>query len=50
MLPTFVFAISAHTGDLFSGLWYPVGWTLLSLVTVIFFFRETRDTDITADA
>lgn len=50
LLPTFVFAISAHTGDLFSGLWYPVGWTLLSLVTVIFFFRETRDTDITADA
>ena len=50
LLPTFVFAISTQTGDLFSGLWYPVGWTLLSLVVVIFFFRETRDIDITADA
>lgn len=49
LLPTFVFAISTQTGDLFSGLWYPVGWTLLSLVVVIFFFGEMRDIDITAD-
>jgi hypothetical protein len=47
LLPTFVFAISAQTGDIFSGLWYPLGWTLVSLIALILFFRETRDVDIT---
>lgn len=46
LLPTFVFAISAQTGDIFSGLWYPLGWTFVSLVALILFFRETRDVDI----
>jgi hypothetical protein len=46
LLPTFVFAISAQTGDIFSGLWYPLGWTFVSLVALILFFRETRDVNI----
>ncbi|WP_454754280.1 hypothetical protein [Cupriavidus necator] len=49
LLPTFVFAISAQTGNIFSGLWYPLGWTIVSLVA-LWLFRETRDVDITADA
>uniref|UniRef100_UPI003F495A14 MFS transporter n=1 Tax=Cupriavidus yeoncheonensis TaxID=1462994 RepID=UPI003F495A14 len=49
LLPTFVFAIAAQTGNMLSGLWYPVGWTKLSLVALCF-FRETRDVDIAADA
>ncbi|MFM0671599.1 MFS transporter [Paraburkholderia sediminicola] len=48
LLPTFVFAISAQTGNMFSGLWYPVGWVVVSLIVLIFFFRETRDVDISA--
>ncbi|KPJ36804.1 hypothetical protein BMUNKI379_00670 [Burkholderia multivorans] len=46
LLPTFVFAISAQTGDIFSGLWYPLGWTVVSLIALILFFRETRDVNI----
>jgi len=46
LLPTFVFAISAQTGDIFSGLWYPLGWTFVSLIALILFFRETRDVNI----
>ncbi|WP_230952716.1 MFS transporter [Burkholderia multivorans] len=48
LLPTFVFAISTQTGNIFSGLWYPLGWTLIALVVLILFFRETRDVDISA--
>jgi nitrate/nitrite transporter NarK len=48
LLPTVVFAISSQTGNIFSGLWYPVGWCLLSVVVLLAFFRETRDVDITA--
>lgn len=48
LLPTFVFAISTQTGNIFSGLWYPLGWTLIALVALLLFFRETRDVDITA--
>ncbi|HDV6318759.1 TPA: MFS transporter [Burkholderia multivorans] len=46
LLPTFVFAISAQTGNIFSGLWYPLGWTGVSLIALILFFRETRDVNI----
>ncbi|MGO4330351.1 MFS transporter [Cupriavidus sp. 2TAF22] len=47
LLPTFVFGISAQTGSIFSGLWYPICWTIVSLLALIF-FKETRDIDITA--
>ncbi|WP_249359306.1 MFS transporter [Cupriavidus sp. 2SB] len=49
LLPTVVFAISSQTGNIFSGLWYPVGWCGLSLVVLLIWFRETRDVDIMAD-
>ncbi len=49
LLPTFVFALSAQSGNMFAGLWYPFGWTVVSLVALLF-FRETRDIDIAADA
>ncbi len=49
LLPTVVFAISSQTGNIFSGLWYPVGWCSLSLVVLLIWFRETRDVDIMAE-
>lgn len=49
LLPTFVFAISAQTGNIYSGLWYPLAWTVVSLIVLVLFFRETRDVDIMAD-
>lgn len=42
-LPTTAFAIVAATGDLYSGLWYPVGIAAFTLVFGLFFLPETRE-------
>jgi MFS family permease len=47
LLPTTSFAIVATTGNIYSGLWYPVAIAAMSLVIGILFLRETKDTDIT---
>jgi MFS-type transporter involved in bile tolerance (Atg22 family) len=41
-LPTIAFAIVAATGDIYAGLWYPVGVALLTLVIGFFFLPETK--------
>jgi MFS family permease len=46
-LPATVFAIVAATGNIYSGLWYPVGVALMSLVIGFLFLPETKDVDIT---
>jgi MFS family permease len=46
-LPATVFAIVAWTGNIYSGLWYPVGVALMSLVIGFLFLPETKDVDIT---
>jgi len=46
-LPALVFAIAAATGNIYSGLWYPVGVALMSLVIGFLFLPETKDVDIT---
>src|SRR5881227_2772977 len=48
-LPATVFAIVAATGNIYSGLWYPVGVAVMSLVIGFLFLPETKDVDITAD-
>ncbi len=45
-LPATVFAIVAWTGNIYSGLWYPVGIALMSLVVGFLFLPETKDVDI----
>jgi len=45
-LPATVFAIAAWTGNIYSGLWYPVGIALMSLVIGFLFLPETKDVDI----
>jgi MFS family permease len=45
-LPATVFAIVAWTGNIYSGLWYPVGVALMSLVIGLMFLPETKDVDI----
>jgi MFS family permease len=47
-LPTTAFAIVAATGDIYSGLWYPVGIAALTLVVGTLFVKETKDVDIAA--
>ncbi len=45
-LPTTSFAIVAATGDIYSGLWYPVIIATLTLVVGALFVRETKDVDL----
>jgi MFS family permease len=47
-LPATVFAIVAATGNIYSGLWYPIGVAALSFVVGLIFLPETKDRDITA--
>ena len=46
LLPTFAFAIVAATGDIYSGLWYPIVFAAMTLVVGMLLVRETRGTDI----
>jgi MFS family permease len=45
-LPTTAFAIVAATGDIYSGLWYPIVIAALTLVVGLLFVRETKDSAI----
>jgi MFS family permease len=46
-LPATVFAIVAATGNIYSGLWYPIGIAAMSFVVGLLFLPETKDRDIT---
>jgi len=41
-LPTIAFAMVAATGDIYYGLWYPIGIAVLTLVVGLFLLPETR--------
>jgi hypothetical protein len=45
-LPPTAFAIVASTGNIFSGLWYPIVIALMTLVIGFFFLPETKDRDL----
>ncbi len=45
-LPPTMFAIIASTGDIYSGLWYPVVIALMTFVVGMLFLPETKDRDI----
>jgi len=47
-LPATVFAIVAATGNIYSGLWYPIGVAAMSFVVAVIFLPETKDVDIAA--
>jgi len=47
-LPPTAFAIAASTGDIFSGLWYPIVVALGTFVIGLIFMPETKDRDIFA--
>jgi MFS family permease len=48
LLPTLSFAIVAQTGNIYSGLWYPVGVAALTVVIGLIFVPETRQRDLDA--
>ncbi len=45
-LPATVFAIVAATGNIYSGLWYPIVIAAMSFVIGLIFLPETKDRDI----
>jgi hypothetical protein len=48
-LPPIAFAIVAKTGNIYSGLWYPVIVAVLTLVIGSLFVKETKNVDIRSD-
>ena len=48
-LPPIAFAIVAKTGDIYSGLWYPVVIAVITLVIGTIFVHETRNVDIESE-
>ncbi len=37
---------SATGGDIYAGLWYPIGVALMTLIVGVLFLRDTKDVDI----
>ena len=48
-LPPIAFAIVAATGSIYSGLWYPIVVSVITLLIGVLFVHETRDVDIRSD-
>jgi MFS family permease len=48
-LPAAAFAIVAIDGNMYAGLWYPLGFTVLSACVAMLFLRETRGSDLHAE-
>jgi len=48
LLPPLAFALTAASGDIYSGLWYPVAVAALTFIVGLAFLPETRNRDITA--
>jgi MFS family permease len=48
MLPLLATAIVASTGNIYSGLWYPIIVSLMTVVVGFFFLSETKARDFTA--
>jgi hypothetical protein len=40
------FAMVASTGDIYDGLWYPIGFALMTFVIGLLFMKETKDRDL----
>lgn len=49
MLPLLATAMVAASGDIYYGLWYPIGVAVMTLVIGTLFLRETKDRDIHQD-
>ncbi len=47
MLPLLATAIVAATGNIYNGLWYPIGVAVMTLIVGGIFLKDTKDVDIT---
>jgi hypothetical protein len=46
MLPLLATALVAWSGDIYFGLWYPIGIAIMTVVIGLLFLRDTKDVDI----
>src|SRR5262245_44296664 len=46
MLPLLDTAVVAATGDIYAGLWYPIGVAVMTLIVGLVFLRDTKGVDI----
>jgi MFS family permease len=46
LLPATSLAIVASTGDIYAGLWYPIGFALMTFVIGLLLVPETKDRDV----
>ncbi|GEP61506.1 MFS transporter [Reyranella soli] len=46
MLPLLATALVAWSGDIYYGLWYPIGIAVMTLIIGTLFLRETKDVDL----
>ncbi len=46
LLPSITFAMVAQNGNIYHGLWYPIGVAAMTLVVGLLFIKETKDVDI----
>jgi MFS family permease len=49
LLPPIAVALVAATGNIYAGLWYPIGIALMTFVIGLIFIPETKDRDIYAN-
>ena len=49
MLPLLATAMSAATGDIYGGLWYPIVVAVMTAVVGLFFLHDNRERDIESD-
>ena len=50
ILPLLATAVVAATGNIYSGLWYPIVVAVMTLIIGSLFLRETKDIDIVTDS
>jgi len=46
MLPLLATAVVAATGDIYAGLWYPIGVAVMTLIVGSLFLRDTKGVNI----
>jgi hypothetical protein len=48
MLPLLATAVVAATGDIYAGIWYPIGVAIMTVIVGLIFLRDTKGVDMVA--
>lgn len=48
-MPLIIASITAATGNIYAGFWYPIGVALMTLIIGGIFIRETKNRDIRSE-